>query len=161
MLPEAVSGSVVFDSLWPHGQAPLSTGSSRQEYWSGLPFPSPGDLPDRTWVSCTASSVFTIWATREAFLGGTVSQCLQTHLDWVGKSDYSGFIYEAHLVLTTKPLSGFFLKQHSDFPYTFLFISFNLFWIWKGRRGLYPHQGNQHFCQNSSNWKDLAWKVQR
>ena len=26
-------------------QAPLSTGFSRQEYWSGLPFPSPGDLP--------------------------------------------------------------------------------------------------------------------
>ena len=27
-------------------QAPLSTGFFRQEYWSGLPFPSPGDLPD-------------------------------------------------------------------------------------------------------------------
>ena len=27
-------------------QAPLSMGYSRQEYWSGLPFPSPGDLPD-------------------------------------------------------------------------------------------------------------------
>ena len=27
-------------------QAPPSTGFSRQEYWSGLPFPSPGDLPD-------------------------------------------------------------------------------------------------------------------
>ena len=27
-------------------QAPLSTGFLRQEYWSGLPFPSPGDLPD-------------------------------------------------------------------------------------------------------------------
>ena len=27
-------------------QAPLSIGSSRPEYWSGLPFPSPGDLPD-------------------------------------------------------------------------------------------------------------------
>ena len=26
-------------------QAPLSMGFSRQEYWSGLPFPSPGDLP--------------------------------------------------------------------------------------------------------------------
>ena len=26
-------------------QAPLSTGFSRQEYWSGLPLPSPGDLP--------------------------------------------------------------------------------------------------------------------
>ena len=27
-------------------QAPLSMGFSTQEYWSGLPFPSPGDLPD-------------------------------------------------------------------------------------------------------------------
>ena len=27
-------------------QAPLSMGFSRQEHWSGLPFPSPGDLPD-------------------------------------------------------------------------------------------------------------------
>ena len=35
------------DSLQPHGhQAPLSMGFSRKEYWSGLPFPSAGDLPD-------------------------------------------------------------------------------------------------------------------
>ena len=27
-------------------QAPPSRGFSRQDYWSGLPFPSPGDLPD-------------------------------------------------------------------------------------------------------------------
>ena len=27
-------------------QAPLSMRFSRQEYWSGLPFPSPGDLPN-------------------------------------------------------------------------------------------------------------------
>ena len=27
-------------------QAPLSMGFPRQEYWSGLPFPPPGDLPD-------------------------------------------------------------------------------------------------------------------
>ena len=27
-------------------QAPLSIGFSKQEYWSGLPFPSPGDLPN-------------------------------------------------------------------------------------------------------------------
>ena len=27
-------------------QASLSTGFSRQEYWSGLPFPSPGHLPN-------------------------------------------------------------------------------------------------------------------
>ena len=45
----------VCPTVWPYGscdpmvtarQAPLSTGFSRQEYWSGLPFPSPGDLPD-------------------------------------------------------------------------------------------------------------------
>ena len=30
----------------PVSQSPLSMGFSRQEYWSGLPFPSPGDLPD-------------------------------------------------------------------------------------------------------------------
>ena len=27
-------------------QAPLPMGFPRQEYWSGLPFPSPGDLPN-------------------------------------------------------------------------------------------------------------------
>ena len=27
-------------------QAPLSMGFSRQEYWSGLPFPPPGNLPN-------------------------------------------------------------------------------------------------------------------
>ena len=34
-------------TLWTAAnQAPLSTEFSRQEYWSGLPFPSPGDLPN-------------------------------------------------------------------------------------------------------------------
>ena len=39
---------VMSNSLWLHGahQAPLSMEFSRQEYWSGLPFPPPGDLPD-------------------------------------------------------------------------------------------------------------------
>ena len=27
-------------------EVPLSMGFSKQEYWSGLPFPPPGDLPD-------------------------------------------------------------------------------------------------------------------
>ena len=31
---------------WTACQAPLSRGFPRQEYWSRLPFPSPGDLPD-------------------------------------------------------------------------------------------------------------------
>ena len=37
----------LFVTLWTVAhQAPPSTGFSRQEYKSGLPFPSPGDLPD-------------------------------------------------------------------------------------------------------------------
>ena len=36
-----------FETPWTVAhQAPLSMEFFRQEYWSGLPFPSPGDLPD-------------------------------------------------------------------------------------------------------------------
>ena len=57
------SQGIIFNQLWFGGlvanscpaletswtvarQAPLSMGFPRQEYWSGLPFPSPGDLPN-------------------------------------------------------------------------------------------------------------------
>ena len=36
-----------FETPWTVArQAPLSMEFSRQEYWSGLPFPPPGDLPE-------------------------------------------------------------------------------------------------------------------
>ena len=43
------SAAVKSDSVAPWTvahQVPLSMGFSRQEYWSGVPFPPPGDLPD-------------------------------------------------------------------------------------------------------------------
>ena len=43
-------------------QAPLSMGFPRQECWSGLPFPSPEDLPapgDQIFFSCIESGFFT------------------------------------------------------------------------------------------------------
>ena len=55
-------------------QAPLSTGFPRPEYWSGLPFPLPGDLPNPEiepaslmspalqTVPCTVGRFFTNWA---------------------------------------------------------------------------------------------------
>ena len=55
VLPEAMpvcmlsrfSHVQLFATLWTGAhQAPPSVGFSRQEYWSGLPFSSPGDLPD-------------------------------------------------------------------------------------------------------------------
>ena len=44
---KSLSGVRLFATLWTivH-QAPQSMEFSRQEYWSGLPFPSPGDLPN-------------------------------------------------------------------------------------------------------------------
>ena len=73
--------SVVSSSLWPHGltvgpctiahQAPLSMEFSRQEYWSGLPFPSPGESSQpRDWihvsyVSCIVKQILYHSATWE------------------------------------------------------------------------------------------------
>ena len=43
---ELLSHVQLFATPWTVAyQAPLSMVFSRQEYWSGLPFPSPGDLP--------------------------------------------------------------------------------------------------------------------
>ena len=44
---KSLSRVQLFETPWTVAyQASLSMGFSRQEYWSGLPFPSPGDLPD-------------------------------------------------------------------------------------------------------------------
>ena len=48
---------------------PPSIKFSRQEYWSGFPFPSPGVLPDpgiKPWSPALRADAFTVWATREA-----------------------------------------------------------------------------------------------
>ena len=50
-------------------QVPLSIEVPRQEYWSGLPFPPPGDLPYpeiQPRSPSIAGRVFTIWGTRQA-----------------------------------------------------------------------------------------------
>ena len=61
-------------------QASLSMGFSRQEYCSGLSFPSPGDLHDlkSNLVSCMAGRYFTSWATREAL--GHLRRCTKREM---------------------------------------------------------------------------------
>ena len=52
-------------------QAPLSMAFSRQEYWSGLPFPSPGDIPDigiKPTTPALAGGFFTICTSWEALI---------------------------------------------------------------------------------------------
>ena len=59
------SGIRLFATPWTAAlQASLSMGLSRQEYWSGLPCPALGDLPDpviepESRVSCIAGGFFT------------------------------------------------------------------------------------------------------
>ena len=104
---ESESRSVVSNSLRPHGgglvtkscptlvtpwtvarQAPLFMGFSRQKYWSRLPFPSPGDLPNagiEPQVSCMAGRFFTNWAIREALCN------LMSYLKCILLSDISQY----------------------------------------------------------------------
>ena len=45
---EVTQSCPIFCNPWTVAcQAPPSMGFSKQEYWNGLPFPSPGDLPDQ------------------------------------------------------------------------------------------------------------------
>ena len=56
------------DSMYCSYQGPPSTGFSRQEYWSGLPFPSPGDPPTpgtEPGFPHIVGRRFTVWATTE------------------------------------------------------------------------------------------------
>ena len=77
--------SVVFDSemLWTAArQAPLSIGFSGQEYWSGLPCSSPGDLSDSgiepvsLMSSCIGRWVFFFFFYHECHLGSNRRQTI-------------------------------------------------------------------------------------
>ena len=63
MRAQPLSPVQLFAARWTVAlQAPLSLGFSRQEYWCGLPYPPPGDLPDpgiEPGASCIAGRFFT------------------------------------------------------------------------------------------------------
>ena len=62
--------------------APLSMEFSRQGYWSALPFPSPGHLPNPGIKSCITDGCFTIWATRGSRVLGEVDETQSLHDLW-------------------------------------------------------------------------------
>ena len=72
-------------------QAPLSMGFSRQEYWSGLPCPSPGDLPH---LGIEPKSLMS-----PALAGGFFT----TSATW-----------EAHVFITNPKVNTFFSCFHRD-----------------------------------------------
>ena len=69
-LRKSLSRVHLFVTLWTVAhQAPLSMRCPRQEYWSGVPFPFSGDLPDSGIEpgspALQAGIVFTVWATSD------------------------------------------------------------------------------------------------
>ena len=70
-------------------QTPLPMGFPRREHWSGLPFPSPGDLPDPGIESASPSSPH--WQVNSLLLGHQVAwvyKSLQNRHAWQGPSPY-------------------------------------------------------------------------
>ena len=59
-MPSPFSGVRLFATPWTvASQAPPFQGFSRQEYWSGLPCPSPGELPDLYRMPYPPPQIFT------------------------------------------------------------------------------------------------------
>ena len=71
MCVKSLSHGQLFATPWTVAcQAPHSMGFSKQEYWSGLPFPLPGESSwprDQTQVSCVGRRILHCWVTRKAY----------------------------------------------------------------------------------------------
>ena len=105
-------------------QVPPSMGFSRQEYWSELPFPSPGDLPNpgiKTRASRIVGRCFTVWATREVDL---IKE--QFSFKDLEEKYHCHFVSIAFLEKVTAILSGFVKVMLMCITLNFSFFSLSL-----------------------------------
>ena len=99
-------------------QAPLSMWFSRQEYWIGLPFPFPGDLPDPGIVSAPpmspalACGFFTTDPPGKPLLG------------WLGQRQYNKFIQISLQVSCTDFYAEQTFRKSLGFCITYIFVSY-------------------------------------
>ena len=68
-------------------QAPLSMEFSRQEYWSRLPFSSPGDLPDSAIKPRFPASQADSLLSEPPGKAPNKARCVQILMDWWGKKE--------------------------------------------------------------------------
>ena len=103
------------DSLWLPWtvacQTPLSMEFSRQECWSGLPFPSPGEFPDPGIKPVSfappelAGGFFTNWAIKEALFWGEriinklMPEARQSPTSWTPQNDCNGSPWKSRRVV--------------------------------------------------------------
>ena len=86
----------LFANLWPvTRQAPLSLGFSRQAYWSGLPCPPPGNLPD---LGIKPTSLTSPALEGEFFTTGATWEA-------AGR-DHRGLLYQYYFLLENNDISG-------------------------------------------------------
>ena len=109
-------------------QAPLSVGFSRQEYWSGLPFPSPGDLPNPGMESgspALAGGFFATVAPGKACVYMRARACVcvcvcvlvaQPHPTLCRSVDYSLPGYSVCGISRQEYCSGFAMPSSRDLP---------------------------------------------
>ena len=85
MHAQSLSCVQLFETPTVDCQAPLSGEFSRQEYWSGQPFPSPGMFPIQglNQVSHIAGRFFTVWATKEVQLLCLLANICQPYLSQI------------------------------------------------------------------------------
>ena len=80
------SRSVISDSLWPHGLYSLpgssANGILQPEYWSGWPFPSPGDLPNS---GIEPSFPHFRWILYCLSHKGSPSRCKLLYVEWINR----------------------------------------------------------------------------
>ena len=104
-------------------QAPLSMGFSRQEYWSGLPCPPPGDLPDPRIkpVSLTSPAlVGRLFITSTTWTWVQMLNCFFCQISWVSDISFS----HRKLILNLDSMQ----KILSD-PNTVLYLSTDISWL--------------------------------
>ena len=102
--------SLLCDPVDSSRQVPLSMGFSRQEYWSGLPCPPPGDLPE---PGIEATSLTSLALAGRFFTTSTIWEAHPApYLGWVDGSCHRHRLQRAGRAARDLPASGRHCNQH-------------------------------------------------
>ena len=147
--------SVMFNSFRPPWtvahQPPLSLGFPRQEFWSRLPFPPPGDLPDP--ISCIGRQILYHWGTGEAHNLACIA------INWVSFKKW-----EELFCMFKSGWPKIFLRAKKIFVFlagiivSTLFLAYQVL-LWKKRREKMPSCPNWLSCALRFFWY-LQWAVE-
>ena len=122
------SHSVMSDSLRPHGLYPsrllCPRGFSRQEYWSGLPCPPPGYLPNpRIEPGSPALQIISRWATKEAlYICYQFSHSVVSDSSWTAAHQASLSITNSWSLLKLMSIESVVSSNHLILCHPLLFL---------------------------------------